>query len=315
MIQEPEEWSPWYQHSDNPGLLEKRGVRDQWIYWRTAPRGDQNPDGNYALTRDVYDPDRAHYPDDATQFCGVVVDGHHYGTRREFVEKMQGISKAPIRYTMALRMADWFRWADGPLRKRRRMQRELAGLPTDQDIDLVLLFNKGFVRAQATGQTITGIDARVESLVGRRLRVVVSAGTYFVSLRGGSTGGGNSGGHQNMVARRPCSFSLEGGESRRFHVEAACINASLRIPGEEDGFHGVARVPEKVARFLEASRESHAMVVQAGVWALTDGYSGAQVQQHLVGRDRNGNVRQVVTEAHIAEARRLLDGLRIRHGL
>ena len=92
-------------------------------------------------------------------------------------------------------------------------------------------------------------------------------------------------------------------------------DAGLAVPNERDGFNGVARVPGDVARFLEAARDAAPMVVQTGVWALTDRYTAQQVRMHLVGRDPSGNIIHPVSDDDIQMARQILDGLGIRHRL
>ena len=93
------------------------------------------------------------------------------------------------------------------------------------------------------------------------------------------------------------------------------MNAEAPIPGERDRFYGVARVSDDLARFLEATTDVDPMVVQAGVWALTDGYSAQDVQSRLIARDQFGHTRQAVSDAQTAEAGRILDSLGIRHNL
>lgn len=193
-------------------------------------------------------------------------------------------------------------------RKERRIEQltaKAADLKEDQQYNLLFLNERGFVRAKASGQSITEIYADVENLIRKRLRVVVTPGTYFVS----------SGGHQNMVTRREYTFTLYPCSSERMRIDATCINANLPIPGARDRFYGVRRVSDDIARFLEAARSASPMVVQAGVWALTDGYTGDQVQTHLVSQDQYGNTRQAVSSSDIEEARRILNSLGIRHNL
>ena len=98
-------------------------------------------------------------------------------------------------------------------------------------------------------------------------------------------------------------------------MSAACINAARPIPGKSDRFYGVARVPDNVARFLEASKNESQMVIQAGVWTLTDNYSRSDVINHLIARDSRGNTSHPVTQAHCDKAEAILDGLGIRHRL
>lgn len=193
-------------------------------------------------------------------------------------------------------------------RRERRIERltaTAADLSPDAEHELLLLHARGFVRARASGQSIVNVSADVESLVRKPLRVVVSPGTYFVA----------SGGHQNMVTTRKYAFMLSACGSHRLSVQAACINADRPIPGKNDRFKGVARVPDAVARFLEAGAGEDSMVIQAGVWTLTDGYTRDQVIHHLISRDRNGNTWHPVTQAHCDRAKAILDALGIPHRL
>jgi len=198
------------------------------------------------------------------------------------------------------------RW--GNALKERRIERLTAmavDIHEDTPYDLLFLHEKGFVRARGTGQSITKIYAEVENLIRKGLNVVVAPGTYFVS----------SGIHQNMVTRKEDTFTLSPCSKLNFEIQAACINANSPIPGKSDRFYGVARVSDDVARFLEATSNADPMVVQAGVWALTDGYSGHDVQTKLFSQDQFGNRRPAVSDAQIAEARRILNRLGIRHHL
>jgi len=192
--------------------------------------------------------------------------------------------------------------------KERRIDRrtaKAADLREDKAYDLIFLHERGFVRARATGQSITEIYTKVENLIRKKLKVVVKSGTYFLS----------SGSHQNMVTRSEYTFTLWPCRTQRLGIEASCINASRPIPGQSDRFYGVARVSDDLARFLEATQDTDPMVVQAGVWAITDGYSAHDVQARLVAHDQYGNTRQAVSDAQVAEARRILDRLGISHKL
>ncbi len=188
-----------------------------------------------------------------------------------------------------------------------------AGRLADDFTDIVSLYRKGIIGVKATGQSITDIHAEVKSRVRVPLKVAVAHGTYFVS----------TGNHQNMVTRRRYRFDLDPMESRTIHVPAACINANLPIPQEKDGFKGVSRVPDKLSKFLEAAQDEDPMVVQAGVWAITDNYTAHQIQQHLRLRqsDRYGSVGSMhdagaaISDSQIARAREILNRLEIRTNL
>ena len=186
-----------------------------------------------------------------------------------------------------------------------RLTARAAVLTEDQAYDLLFLCKQGFVRAWATGQSITRIHASVENRLRKRLRVVIRPGTYFVAR----------GDYQNMVTRREYTIMLRPADTEDIALEAACINAGRPIPGTEARFSGVRRVSDDLARFLEAAQRSDPMTVQAGVWSITDGLSAGQVRQRLLVRANSGATRQAISEANIAEARSILNTMGIRHQL
>jgi hypothetical protein len=196
-----------------------------------------------------------------------------------------------------------------------------ARLASREYTDIVTLSRKGVLRAKGTGQSITQIRAAITSRVRVPVKVLVPHGTYFVA----------SGAHQNMVTRQEYRFDLGAMDTRHISVPASCINANLAIPRESDAFRGVAKVSKNLSRFLEAAQGEDPMTVQAGVWAITDGYTGAQVQQHLrirrsSARGAIGGLRSpldqfgsdggsAVSDSNIRRAREILRGLGIRTNL
>ncbi len=185
-----------------------------------------------------------------------------------------------------------------------RRDRKAQALPTGYS-DVVLLYRKGLISAKGTGQSITDIRAAITSRVTLPLKVRIPHGTYFVS----------SGNHQNMVTRQVYEFSLAPQDTRSISVPATCINANLPVPSDNDRFSGVAHVSTSVSKFLEAAEGEDAMTIQAGVWALTDGYSGDQVRTHLVARDQYGRTRQAISDQQIDRARGILDRSGLSHRL
>jgi hypothetical protein len=195
-----------------------------------------------------------------------------------------------------------------------RRTRRAEALP-DGYIDIVHLHRKGLVTAKGTGQSITEITAEIVSRVNIPLKVSVAQGTYFVSR----------GNHQNMVTRRECRVDLAALGRKTIFVPPTCINATLPIPGQSDRFSGVARVPEKVQRFLEAAQGEDAMVIQAGVWALTDGFTRSRIQsalrtrrvstRHGVPVDGGYDSGAAISDFQIDKAKKILDDLHIRTNL
>lgn len=169
-------------------------------------------------------------------------------------------------------------------------------LVSDRAYDLVLLHDRGFVRARATGQDITQVHAELENMLHVPVRTVVKPGCYFRS----------TGQHQNMATTRFYEVHLGPGEVRAITIDAACIDADRPIPTSDHGFEGVARVGDDLARFLTASQGSDPMTVQAGVWAISDGMTAYAVQERLVSRGRDGVGRHAIQDRHVEEARRIL---------
>lgn len=194
------------------------------------------------------------------------------------------------------------------VRAARRLQARTAraaDLKDGEAYDLLFLHERGFVRATGTGQSITQIYGEVENLIDRKLEIVIKPGTYFEAR----------GNFQNMVTRREYRFTLFPTATQNVAIDAACINAGRPIPTKKDRFHGVRRVSPDLVRFLDAAVGKDPMVIQAGVWALTDGYSGDDVKDHLVLVDQQGNRRRAVSDQNIEEARAILAGLGIRNPL
>jgi len=195
--------------------------------------------------------------------------------------------------------------AAGKERRAERLTTTAGDITEDKQYDLLFLHQRGFVRAKGSGQSITKVYADVENLIRKKLSVVVTPGTYFVS----------AGGHQNMATTTEYRFTLYPCSTEHLIFNAVCINANRPIPGKGDRFYGVARVSDNVARFLEASKNEDPMVIQAGVWALTDNYSRYDVIHHLISRDNLGNTRHPVTDDHCNKAKEILELLGIPHRL
>jgi hypothetical protein len=186
-----------------------------------------------------------------------------------------------------------------------RLTRQAEHLKEGEQYDLLLLHEKGVVRVKGSGQSITMIYADIENLIRKELRVLVKPGTYFVS----------SGNYQNMATTTEYTFTLYPCRTEHLRISAVCINATRPIPDEHARFSGVARVSDNVARFLEASKDQDPMVIQAGVWTLTDNYSRYDVINHLFATDSKGKISHPVTHKHCRTAKKILDSLGIPNRL
>lgn len=181
----------------------------------------------------------------------------------------------------------------------------IASLNESAEYDIIELWKYRAVQPRATGQDITRINAEIKNRTDKSLHVLIMPGTYFCS----------SGEHQNMVVRENYHFNLSPLATRSIQVPATCINASRPIPGKENTFEGVEMVSDDIQRFLKAARYEDEMVVQAGVWALTDKMNGFQIRNHLFRQGRNGDRQSVISESHVARAKAILSELGITNSL
>jgi hypothetical protein len=173
------------------------------------------------------------------------------------------------------------------------------------ELDVLYLAENGAITVIGVGMDITRVIASTTNLTGKELHVVIAPGTCFTS----------EGAHQNMVSSQTTRLTLQPHATETVHLQAACVNAERPIPGGSDQFRGVHRVSESLTRFLQHTIDSPEMVRQAGVWAITDNYTGSDVKARLVTRDQFGNQQPAVNDGDIAEARRILDLVGVRHRL
>ena len=178
-------------------------------------------------------------------------------------------------------------------------------LSLTQEYDLIDLYKMGFLKTFAIGQSITHVKAELVNLTNRDIRIKINPGTYFVS----------GGEHQNMVVRNQRKINLPANTTDDILVAASCINADRPIPTQQDRFQGLARVPDSLQRFLDHASHLDPMVVQAGVWAITDQYTERDIRNHLVNQDQFGISGSAISRGQIEEARRLLNDLNINHNL
>jgi hypothetical protein len=198
-------------------------------------------------------------------------------------------------FRLAARVRDW-----DTERKRAFLTEAAARLDTSCQQDLIDLSKQGFVRVRARGVDITAIDVRVENLTRQVFKIRISAGTCFIG----------TGQYQNMAVRVEELFVLPAVDVYCGRVPAVCVNAQRPVPSEKNAFFSVTRSPADLTRFLAGSAREDPMVAQAGAWALTDHYNGAQIQARL---QRGG--RPAISELQILRAKAILDELGITHAL
>lgn len=175
-------------------------------------------------------------------------------------------------------------------------------LSSDDYHDLVDLWNMRAVTVLAKGRSITEVYVDIENHLDKSLKIILTHGTYLCA----------KGAHQNMVAREEVVFDVMPGETKYLTVPAACINAERDIPTKNDGFRGVKKVPKTVERFLRESAGSSSNVVQAGVWAITDGYTRDQIRERLITTMPQSKGGGAITDRDITIAKAILDRLEIQ---
>ena len=174
-------------------------------------------------------------------------------------------------------------------------------LDPDRFHDLVDLWDMRVVLVTGRGKSITQMHVDVRSLWRAPLKIVIPRGTAF-SARGG---------HQNMATRREYVLDIEPGATRFVQVDVCCIDGERPVPGTADAFRGARRTKEALTRFLEASDGHPPMTVQAGVWALSDGYGREQIKRRLITLSGAGRASRGISDADVDGAARILDRLDI----
>jgi hypothetical protein len=178
-------------------------------------------------------------------------------------------------------------------------------LAADKFHNVVDLWKMRVLDVTAKGKSITEIYVDVQNNFDRPLNVCIPAGTYLRAR----------GSHQNMAVRKEIVFTIASGEARFLKVPAVCINGGLPVPGRDDRFRGVSRVSSHVERFLRETPHHPEMVVQAGVWALTDGYDRQQIKDRLVTRSSSGRVVTGISDSDIDGAKAVLGRLGLQTSL
>jgi hypothetical protein len=191
-------------------------------------------------------------------------------------------------------------------RRERVLSRMLGGTGELRQHDLVETARLRLIDVIGIGGAITYVDVTITNLTDYRLRIRMSPGTCFVA----------TGQCQDMAVRREECLELSPRGMATQRVAAVCVNAARPIPKNTDRFHKLRSVPDDLRRFLCATENADPMVVQAGVWSLTDRYTPSQIRARLHNRDSAaGRVSEAITNNDVMEAKRILDGLRIRSHL
>lgn len=186
-----------------------------------------------------------------------------------------------------------------------RGRRWAAKLADDEYYDIYKLWKMRVVTVEAKGKSIKEIYVDVKSRLDRSLKVLIPHGTYFKA----------QGAHQNMATRKEFVFLLKPMGMRFLNVPACCINANRPIPGKTDTFRGVKRVPNSVENFLRESDGFGAMVIQAGVWAITDNYDRYQIRGRLTTTFSDGRSQPGISDHEINQAKEILSRLGIRSNI
>lgn len=166
--------------------------------------------------------------------------------------------------------------------------------------DLIRLCSLGLVSANARGHSITQVNVLLKDLSARSFNITIEPGTTFRS----------NGNHQSMAAVERTYHHLEASASLQVPLRVACINADRPIPSEENGFAAVEAGSPQVAKFLAAASDAPPMVVQAGVWAITDNLTADQIRSRLRTQSEYGE-REAISEGDVEAAAGILDSLNI----
>ncbi len=178
-------------------------------------------------------------------------------------------------------------------------------LSDDQFHDILGLWAIRVVNILAKGKSITEVYVDIENRLDRPINILIPHGTYFVA----------QGNHQNMVTRKEYLLKIKPNGTRFINVPATCINAGREIPSSKDSFRGVKKVPDHVKRFLKETDGCDPMIIQAGVWYLTDNLSREEIKSRLTTREMTGGHYSGISDYDIDNAQRVLERLGIHSKL
>jgi hypothetical protein len=187
----------------------------------------------------------------------------------------------------------------------RRRLRRARRLDVRHAHDVLDLRRLGLVGAWAEGLGCEGIRLTLQNRADLALRVAIPLGTRFPA----------HGGHQDVVLRHAYRLELPPRDSVRAHLPFFGLEAFARSPRQGDAFGRPRRVEGPLHRFLVHAQKLPPAAVQAGIWALTDGCSRADLRRRLVCQDGSGRRQEAISHAAMDQAQALLDELGLDHRL
>lgn len=174
-------------------------------------------------------------------------------------------------------------------------------LDPDRYHDIVDLWSMRAVDIRGMGSSLTKLDVHVTNRLGQPVKIVVARGTAFAA----------AGNHQNMVVVQEHVFHLPPHSSKYFSVRVACLNAHRDIPNSRDGFRGVSKADTRVVGYIDAARNKSDMVLQAGVWAITDGLDRRALKHRLIDVESLRGKGSIIDDHVVNEAAAILRRLQI----
>ena len=180
------------------------------------------------------------------------------------------------------------------------------GITDGQYYDIVDLYDHFLVLPTAKGVDITRINASLRNLRDKNIGILIKPGTCFYPSEGN---------HQMMVSRKEIRITVKPKSVEHVEVPVSCLNASRPIPTKDNLFSGVGRVSENLNKFITNTIKEDKMVIQAGIWAITDNYSEQDIIERLIARNNHGISNRAISSSQISRARIILNSLDIRHRL
>jgi hypothetical protein len=133
------------------------------------------------------------------------------------------------------------------------------------------LLQRGAIAIQCEGINIQYVKLSLVNNTNEELRVLIPVGTIFVS----------SGAHQSMSSAEPYEAVLDPHRSATLKVRVACINKLRPVPNPDSRFSRIEQSSGPLLEFLRVSTTEPPAVIQAGVWAITDGTLKAQLTPEM----------------------------------
>ena len=92
-------WTDFERDLDNPGVQVAWKLEGEWIHALVSPLDEPKPRDNHVHIKYPYQKGQRNFPEESGVLCSIKVDGYRVHSRRQFIEKMNQITRMNLPYT------------------------------------------------------------------------------------------------------------------------------------------------------------------------------------------------------------------------